>query len=87
MTDGGATVSMLGRASVQRPCFIVQIDKKGQGFRSFSAIQCHVRAAEEPEMVDQNRRVCFTRIREDCTMEENIEKMQKYLGKSRNPGK
>ncbi len=36
MTDGGATVSMLGRASVQRPCFIVQIDKKGQGFRSFS---------------------------------------------------
>lgn len=36
MTDGGATVSMLGRASVQRPCFIVQIDKKGQEFRSFS---------------------------------------------------
>lgn len=36
MTDGGAAVSMLGRASVQRPCFIVQIDKKGQGFRSFS---------------------------------------------------
>ena len=54
---------------------------------SFSAIQCHVRAAEEPEMVNQNRRVCFTRIREDCTMEENIEKNAEIPWKKQKPGK